>query len=109
MLPHSVVKAENLESIFQTLQPESQTMAECQHFQSLIESQLPLQWNFDDLQAADQDMFDDNESELSYMPSSASPMDIDMEPFGSDQISHPDPDPDRFSVQFLLPLEVRHL
>jgi hypothetical protein len=81
-------------------------MAEGQHFQPFMESQLPLDWNFEDLRAADQDMFDDEESELSDMPSSTSPMDIDMDLFGSDQISHPDPDPDRFSVQFLLPLEV---
>ena len=80
-------------------------MAENPGFQSFMNSQLPLNWNFDDLRKADQDMFDDDESELSDMSSSVSSMDIDMDAFGSDRISHLDPGRDRFP---LLPLEVRY-
>lgn len=83
-------------------------MAADHHFHSFFESHLPANWKYEDLRAADQDMCDNDDSELSDVLSPASPFDVDMEPFGSDPKIHPDPDPNCFSVQFLLPLEVRY-
>ena len=83
-------------------------MAEDDHFQSFWESHLSTNWKYEDLRAADQDMFDNDDSELSDVLSSASALAIDMEPFGSEPKIHPDPNPNRFSVQFLLPLEARY-
>lgn len=49
-------------------------------------------------------MFDDNEPELSDNLSSMSSMDVDMNPFRTDTKS--DAESDRFSAQYILPLEV---
>lgn len=57
-------------------------------------------------------MFDDDESELSDNISLTSSMDIDIDPFASNtNTAHPKPDAgvDGFSIQYLLPLEVRLL
>ncbi len=72
--------------------------------QSSIMSGFISNWDFDSLRAADQDMFDDGESELSDGISLDSSMDIDMDPFESGAPSHAESS--GFSVQYLLPLEV---
>jgi hypothetical protein len=73
-------------------------------------SQFLGNWDFDQLQEADQGIFGDDESDLSEPPSPTSSMDIDLDPFKSDDKSDSEHvlDPNRFSVQFLLPLEVRY-
>jgi hypothetical protein len=67
-------------------------------------SHFPIEWNLDSLQATENDLFDDDESELSDVIK-----DIDMDPFESDHASTSNPSSqyERFSVQYLLPLEVR--
>jgi hypothetical protein len=68
-------------------------------------SQFPMDWNLDSLQATENEMSDDDESELT-----DAIMDIDMDRFESDHTStlNPGSQPERFSVQYLLPLEVRY-
>lgn len=83
-------------------------MSEQSKFPSFIESRIPMNWNMEDLWAAEQEMVDDDQSVLSDVPSLASSMDIDMGPFGSDPVFASGPDPGRFSLQYLLPLEVQH-
>lgn len=77
-------------------------MAEPHKSQPSIMSPFILSWDFDSLRAADEEMFDDG-SELSDALSLQSSMDLDMGPFQSDVAV----DPTGFSVQNLLPLEVR--
>ena len=81
-------------------------MAEQRSSQPSIMSHFLLNWNFESLQAADKEMFDDDdESELSDGMSMQSSMDLDMKPFESDSTSNSKSN--GFSVQHLLPLEVR--
>ena len=85
-------------------------MAGTQYPQPSITSQFLRNWNFDSIQAADRAMSDGDESELSDNISSTSSMDVDMDPFASDSnIAHPKSDAkaDSFSIQYILPLEVR--
>lgn len=85
-------------------------MAEERNPQSSIMSPFLLNWNLDSIRAADKAVFGDEDSELSDNISLTSSMNVDMNPFESDSTTpfgKSKPQPGGFSVQYLLPLEVR--
>jgi hypothetical protein len=66
---------------------------------------------FNRLQTADRAISDDDESDLSDNLSLKDPMDVDIDPSLSEPIApleKPSPRHGSFSVQYLLPLEVRY-
>jgi hypothetical protein len=69
-----------------------------------------LNWNFESLQAADEELFVDDESELSDAISVESSMEIDMDLFESKNFLDPkfQPNFDGTCARSLLPLEVRY-
>jgi hypothetical protein len=68
-------------------------------------SHFPMDWNLDSRQGTENETFEDDESELT-----DAIMDIDIDRLESDHTStlNPGSQPERFSAQYLLPLEVRY-
>jgi hypothetical protein len=85
-------------------------MAEQRNSESSIMDRFLLNWNFESLQAADEELFFNGESELSDAISVDSSMEIDMDPFESKKSLDPkfQPNFDGICARSLLPLEVRY-
>jgi hypothetical protein len=85
-------------------------MAEEQNSHPSIMSRFLSNWDLDSVQTEDKAMLYDDESELSDNMSLTYSMDADMNPFELDPtalVGKPYPKIGSYSVQFLLPLEVR--